>query len=235
MSILHRFRRTSALSTDEPYYGEVVQRVSRPDEVTAYYKEMDLGQQTELIRAAAASPFTGTSDKTASIFVDPTIYRMMVSAEKMIERNGDVKEGILAKMDFASGGLIVSHSDPGVQQKYKEFFDRVDMNALVEDTWLTEEIYANAYLVSALVGGNVSFFALNPKRTAVGRQLSVGGRPINSPRCVPRIVQRTTTLSSVARAFSAISMARLPPSGPEANQSSAIQRWSRVVGASLLS
>lgn len=177
MSILDRFRRTSAFSTDEPYYGEVVQHSSRPDEVTAYYKEMDLGQQTELIRAAAASPFTGTTDKTAGVFIDPTIYRMMVSAEKMIERNGDVKEGILAKIDFASGGLIVSHGDPSIQAKYKAFFDRVDMNALVEDTWLTEEIYGNAYLVSALVDGSVSFFALNPKRTAVGRQLTVGGRP----------------------------------------------------------
>jgi hypothetical protein len=102
---------------------------------------------------------------------------MMVASEKMLDRNGDVQEGIDAQIDLASGGLTVSHTDPGVQKEYKDFFDRIGIDDLIEDTWLTEKRYGNSYLVSAVADNELSFFALNPKRVAVGRQLAVGGRP----------------------------------------------------------
>jgi len=179
MSIFDRFRRPSASPLTADDFGGVVQRTFQtPDPVNKFYADMGSGLLAQSIQAEAASPFVGVSTKTLEVFIDPTIYRMMVASEKMLDRNGDVQEGIDAQIDLASGGLTVSHKDPGVQQEYQDFFRRIDIDSLIEDTWLTEKTYGNAYLVSAIDGdGEVSFFALNPKRTAVGRQLSVGGRP----------------------------------------------------------
>lgn len=179
MGYFDRFRRkpTAQLTADIP--GGMVQRtLQTPDPVNKFYTDMGSGLQAASIYAEAASPFTSVSTRTMEVFVDPTIYRMMVASEKMLDRNGDVQEGIEAQIDLASGGITVSHEDQGVQREYMEFFDQIGMNDLIEDTWLTEKIYGNSYLVSATVGDELSFFALNPKRVAVGRQLTVGGRPI---------------------------------------------------------
>jgi hypothetical protein len=178
MSIFDRFRTPSAPLTAEDFGGVVQRAFVASDPVNKFYTDMGSGLLAQSIQAEAASPFIGVSTKTLEVFIDPTIYRMMVASEKMLDRNGDVQEGIDAQIDLASGGLTVSHKDKGVQQEYQDFFRRIDIDSLIEDTWLTEKTYGNAYLVSALDGdGEVSFFALNPKRTAVGRQLSVGGRP----------------------------------------------------------
>lgn len=180
MSIFDRFRRTSRPVVTAELPGGVIQRTFQAlDPVNKFYADMGSGLMAASIYAEASSPFTNVSSKTAEVFIDQTIYRMMVASEKMLDRNGDVKEGIEAQIDLASGGLTVSHEDPGVQREYVQFFQDIDIDALVEDMWLTEKIYGNSYLVSAVGNsGDVSFFALNPKRTAVGRQLSVGGRPI---------------------------------------------------------
>lgn len=178
MGLFDRWRTPSTPLTAEIPGGIVQRTFQTPDPVNKFYADMGSGLLAASIYAEAASPFTSVSAKTAEVFIDHTIYRMMVASEKMLERNGDVQEGIEAQIDLASGGLTVSHKDEGVQREYKEFFDSIDIDALIEDTWLTEKTYGNAYLVSALVGDELSFFALNPKRTAVGRQLAVGGRPI---------------------------------------------------------
>jgi hypothetical protein len=178
MGLLDRFRARSAPSLTAEFPGGVVQRTFREvDPVDKFYADMGSGLLAATVAAEAASPFVGTSSETAEVFIDPSIYRMMVSSEKMLERNGDILEGINAQIDLASGGITVSHKDPDVQSEYIEFYDRIDIDALIEDTWLTERIYGQAYPVSAIVDDQVSFFALNPKRVAVGRQLSVGGRP----------------------------------------------------------
>lgn len=176
MSIIDRFRGSSTpLAAD--YQGGVVLRPPKYDPVEKFHTDIGGGLTASVIAAEAAIPFSDVSQRAADIFVDPTIYRMMVASEKMLDRNGDVQEGIEAQIELASGGLTVSHSDPGVQKEYVDFFDRIDIDALNDDTWLTQEIYGNAYVVSAMTGNEVNFFALNPKRTAVGKQLSVGGRP----------------------------------------------------------
>jgi len=177
MSIFDRFRTPSAPLTADDFGGVVQRTFQTPDPVNKFYADMGSGLMAQSIQAEAASPFVGVSTKTLEVFIDPTIYRMMVASEKMLERNGDVQEGIEAQIDLASGGLTVSHKDEGVQREYQEFFDSIDIDSLIEDTWLTEKTYGNAYLVSALDGDEVAFFALNPKRVAVGRQLAVGSRP----------------------------------------------------------
>lgn len=177
MSIFDRFRTPSAHLTADDFGGAVQRPFQAPDPVNKFYADMGSGLMAQSIQAEAASPFVGVSTKTLEVFIDPTIYRMMVASEKMLDRNGDVQEGIDAQIDLASGGLTVSHKDKGVQQEYQDFFRRIDIDSLIEDTWLTEKTYGQAYPVSALVNDQVSFLALNPKRVAVGRQLSVGGRP----------------------------------------------------------
>jgi len=178
MSIFDRFRRPSASPLTADDFGGVVQRpFVAPDPVNKFYADMGSGVGAQLIAAEAASPFVGVSTKTLEVFIDPTIYRMMVASEKMLDRNGDIQEGIDAQLDLASGGLTVSHENEKTQQAYADFFKRVDIDSLIEDTWLTEKTYGNAYLVSATVDDELTFFALNPKRVAVGRQLAVGSRP----------------------------------------------------------
>ena len=179
MSIFDRFRRPSASPLTADDFGGVVQRTFQtPDPVNKFYADMGSGLMAQSIQAEAASPFVGVSTKTLEVFIDPTIYRMMVASEKMLDRNGDIQEGIEAQIDLASGGLTVSHKDTGVQKEYQDFFDSIDIDSLIEDTWLTEKTYGNAYLVSAVNDDDeLTFFALNPKRVAVGRQLAVGSRP----------------------------------------------------------
>lgn len=103
MGLFDRWRTPSTPLTAEIPGGIVQRTFQTPDPVNKFYADMGSGLLAASIYAEAASPFTSVSAKTAEVFIDHTIYRMMVASEKMLERNGDVQEGIEAQIDLASG------------------------------------------------------------------------------------------------------------------------------------
>lgn len=130
------------------------------------------------IYAAALVPFSSLSQSTSDDFVDPQILSMMTSSEQMLARCGDIMDGIEAKLDFASSGCIITHKDEGVQKRYRELAEELDLNAIVMDSWLVEEIYGNSYTAFADDGTTPLVFPFSPKRIAVGSQYGIGLRPI---------------------------------------------------------
>lgn len=130
------------------------------------------------IYAAALEPFSSLSQGASNEFVDPQILSMMSSSEQMLARCGDIMDGIEAKLDFASSGLIITHKDEGVQRTYRELAEELDLDAIINDSWLVEEIYGNSYTAFADDGNTPLVFPFSPKRIAVGSQYGIGFRPI---------------------------------------------------------
>lgn len=132
------------------------------------------------VRARALMPYKRLSKDEQEEWVDTRILSMMVAAENLMMRNGDVWEALNAQIDLGVGPLIVSHPDKGVEKAYRDMFSRIAIDYILEDAWLTRGEYGNAYTL--VMGDNESNFSvvnLNPKHVAVGQQLQVGTRPIN--------------------------------------------------------
>jgi hypothetical protein len=130
------------------------------------------------IYAAALAPFQTLSEGERNEFIDSQILSMMLSAEQILTRCGDIQDGIAAKIDLSSSGIIISHPDDGVRDQYQEFADLIGMNELLDDSWLCEEIYGQGYVAFANDGDRPLVFPFNPMRIAVGSQYSIGRRPI---------------------------------------------------------
>lgn len=135
------------------------------------------GMEPNQIRARALMPYRSLSKEEQEEWIDPRILSMMVASEALMLRNGDVWEAFNSQIDLGMGPIIVSHEDRGIEKAYREMFERINIEYILEDAWITRREYGNAYTLVMGEGERFSVVNLNPKHVAVGRQLQVGQRP----------------------------------------------------------
>lgn len=130
------------------------------------------------LQAEALVPYKRASQEQMMGLIDPTILAKMRTAEKAMEENGDVLQGFLGRMTLGLTNMIVVHEDEGVERAYREAFERANLMYTLQDAWMDCDVYGNAYTVVIGSGQNMTAVNFNPKHIAVGRQVSLGQRPV---------------------------------------------------------
>lgn len=180
MSLLDRLlgRQTQA-SADDPDIALESDDIgeSFASSPTPYERPFSVDDMTvAAVRAAAEAPFIDLPGERKQAFIDQSAYMAMVASERILQRNGDVADGIAALTEHYDD-IIISHEDPDIQRAYRDFADKVNLNYWLTDSHGSSRVYGNSYLVFAGSGDDCMLYAMNPMRVAVGAQYNVGQRP----------------------------------------------------------
>lgn len=124
--------------------------------------------QKSALVARALLPFSRARTDEVDEFIDPQIASMMLASEAALARNGDLWEAFNARVDLGGGPLLISHPDEGVEQAYRDWFQAINIQYILEDAELTRCKYGNAYTVFLGDREQSAVTNLNPKKIAVG-------------------------------------------------------------------
>lgn len=170
-------RRPRVVSAEIDAHSDMLVRPdTRPPE-----DELDYGHsplRAAQIAAEARAPFIQLKPETHTAWVDSRVFTAMVAAERVLEQNGDLWDGIVASTEYYADGLIITHKDRGIQKAYRDFATRANLDFWLADSHGTSLLMGNAYLVFAGDGPDCMVYAMNPKVVAVGSQYHLGKRPL---------------------------------------------------------
>lgn len=109
--------------------------------------------------------------------IDARIRAMMMVCESFEILEGDIKQAIIAPMEIGFTGVDVVCEDKTARKEAEDLMAAIDLEAIMQDTWHTTQIYGQSHVLPTMDGESVDrLMWLNPKNVGIGPQVLPYGR-----------------------------------------------------------